>query len=82
MNEIGLRHYRSKKNQTDSVKSVPVVHQRYLTAFIYPMSQIRPFLSRKGHTADEVEKMLQAWTKSLVLQVALWNYPYVKDGNW
>src|SRR5207245_2301870 len=80
--EIGLRHHRNKKNRIDNVDSVPFVHQRYLTAFIYPMSQIRPFLSRKGQTADKVEKMLQAWTKSLVLQVALWSYPYVTDGDW
>jgi hypothetical protein len=80
--EIGLRHHRSKKNKTDKVESVPVVHQRYLTALIYPMSRIRPFLERGGHGPDEVDKMQQAWTKSLILQVALWSQPYVREGDW
>ncbi len=81
--EIGLRHHRSKKNQTDGVQSVPNVSFRYMVAFIYPITAtIRPFLARKGHSAEEVDKMHQAWFKSVVLQVALWSYPYVKEGDW
>jgi hypothetical protein len=80
--EIGLRHHRTKKNKTDSVNSVPNVSYRYMVAFIYPITAtIRPFLARKGHSPEEVEKMHQAWFKSVVLQVALWSYPYVKDGD-
>lgn len=80
--EIGLRHHRTKKNQTDNVPSVPVVHLRYLIALIWPMTAIRPFLTRKGHSSEEVDKMHQSWTKSLILQVALWSYPYVEEGSW
>ncbi|MDQ7848679.1 MAG: protoglobin domain-containing protein [Armatimonadota bacterium] len=81
--EIGLRHHRSKKNQTDRVQSVPNIAHRYLVAFIYPITAtIKPFLAKKGHSADEVEKMHQAWFKSLVMQVALWSYPYVREGDW
>ncbi len=81
--EIGLRHHRSKKNQTDNVQSVPNISHRYMTAFIYPITAtIKPFLAKKGHSAEEVDKMHQAWTKSVVLQVALWSYPYVKTGDW
>jgi len=81
--EIGLRHHRTKKNRTDGVESVPFVHHRYLVAFIYPITAtIRPFLARKGHPAEEVEKMHQAWFKAVVLQVALWSYPYVREGEW
>lgn len=81
--EIGLRHHSSKKNQTDGVSSVPLVHHRYLVAFIYPISAtIKPFLAKKGHAPEEVDKMHQAWMKSVVLQVALWSYPYVKEGEW
>ena len=81
--EIGLRHHRSKKNQTDGVSSVPHVNFRYMVAFIYPISAtIKPFLAKKGHSPEEVEKMHQAWTKSVVLQVALWSYPYVREGEW
>lgn len=80
--EIGLRHHRTKKNQTDKVESVPHIPLRYIIAFIYPITAtIKPFLAKKGNSAQEVEKMHQAWTKAVVLQVALWSYPYVKAGD-
>lgn len=80
--EIGLRHHRTKKNQTDQANAVPNIALRYLTAFIYPITAtMKPFLAKKGHSADEVEGMHQAWFKSVVLQVALWSAPYVKDGD-
>lgn len=80
--EIGLRHHRSKKNQTDSVQSVSNISHRYLVAFIYPITAtIKPFLAKKGHSREEVENMHAAWFKSLVLQVALWSYPYVREGD-
>jgi len=81
--EIGLRHHRSKKNQTDGVQAVPNVAHRYMVAFIYPITAtIKSFLAKKGHSADEVEKMHQAWFKSVTMQVALWSAPYVKEGDW
>jgi hypothetical protein len=80
--QIGLRHHRSKKNQTDGVQSVPNIGARYLVAFIYPITAtIKDFLAKKGHSAEEVERMHQAWFKSVVLQVALWLQPYVKEGD-
>jgi hypothetical protein len=80
--EIGLRHHRTKKNKTDNVRSVPIVPLRYLIAFIYPITAtIKPFLAKKGHRPEEVDKMHQAWFKSVTLQVALWSYPYAKDGD-
>lgn len=80
--EIGLRHHRTKKNQTDGVRSVPHIPLRYLIAFIYPITAtIKPFLAKKGHSPDDVDKMHQAWFKSVTLQVALWSYPYAKDGD-
>ncbi|QBQ55625.1 protoglobin domain-containing protein [Nitrosococcus wardiae] len=81
--EIGLRHYRTKKNQTDGVQSVPIINYRYLITFIYPITAtIKPFLEKKGHRADEVEKMHQAWFKSLVLQVTLWTNPYLRPEDY
>ena len=81
--EIGLRHHRTKKNETDKVKSVPNIDFRYLVAFIYPITAtIRPFLEKKGHSPEVVEKMHQAWFKSVVMQVALWGFPYVIDGDY
>ncbi len=80
--EIGLRHHRTKKNQTDNVQSVSNIGFRYMVAFIYPITAtIKPFLKKKGHSAEEVEKMHQAWFKSVVLNVALWSQPFVRDGD-
>jgi len=78
--EVGLRHHRAKKNATDGVRSVPHIPLRYLIAFIYPITAtIRDFLARKGHAQEDVEKMHQAWFKSVVLQVALWSVPYAGE---
>jgi hypothetical protein len=80
--EIALRHYRTKKGKTDAVQTVPIVPLRYLIAFIYPITAtIKDFLGKKGHSAAEVERMYQAWFKSVVLQVALWSYPYAREGD-
>lgn len=80
--EIGLRHHRTKKNQTDGVESTPLIHFRYLPAFIYPVSYtLKPFLAAKGHDAETVDRMYQAWQKAVILQVILWSYPYVKEGD-
>jgi len=80
--EIALRHHRSKKNVTDGVQSIPNIDFRYLITFIYPItSTIKYFLAKKGRHADEVEKMHDAWFKSIVLQITLWSYPYVKEGD-
>ncbi len=75
--EIALRHTSAKKNQTDGVNSTPYVPLRDIIAFIAVMNQtVKPFLSAKGHTAAEVEKMHLAWSKSLQMQVAIWAQPY------
>lgn len=80
--EIGLRHHRVKKNQTDGAKAVAHIHHRYLVAFIYPITAtMKPFLAKKGHSADEVDKMHQAWFKTVVMQVALWSAPYVSQAD-
>ena len=79
--EIALRHHSAKKNRTDGVQSVPLIHMRYLVAFVYPITAtIEPFLRNKGHSDEDVEKMHQAWFKSVVMQVALWCEPYVAAG--
>jgi hypothetical protein len=80
--EIGRRHHRTAKNKTDGARSVDNISFRYLPAFIYPITAtLKPFLAKKGHSAAEVEAMHQAWVKSVILQVTLWSYPYVKDGD-
>jgi protoglobin len=53
-----------------------------MIAFIYPITAtIKSFLANKGHEPEEVEKMFQAWFKSVVLQVTLWSYPYAREGD-
>jgi Protoglobin len=80
--EIGLRHHRMKKNRTDGAPSTDIVPFRDLFLLIYPVTfTLKPFLAKKGHSAEEVEKMYAAWVKSCLLQVTLWSYPYVKDGD-
>lgn len=80
--EIALRHHSTRKNQTDQVNAPPIVPLRYMIAFIYPITAtIRGFLAKKGHPAEEVEKMHQAWFKSIVLQVVLWSRPYAREGE-
>lgn len=80
--EIGRRHHRPHKNQTDGVKSVDHIHYRYIIAFVIPLSvTMKPFLAKKGHSAAEVETMHAAWTKAVVLTALLWTYPYVTAGS-
>jgi hypothetical protein len=78
--EIGLRHTRAKKNQTDGVDSVPEIALRYLVAFIFPITAtMRSFLASKGHSPEDVDGMHTAWFKAVVLHVCLWSQPYAAD---
>lgn len=72
-----MRHTPAKKNKTDKVSSASAhIPLRYQIAFIYPITAtIKPFLSKKGHRAGEVDKMHQAWFKAVVWQVSLWTVP-------
>jgi hypothetical protein len=80
--EIALRHHRTKKNVTDGVASTDVVPFRYLFALIFPVTfTLKPFLAKGGRSPQDVEKMYAAWVKSCLLQITLWSYPYVKDGD-
>jgi hypothetical protein len=80
--EIGLRHHRTKKNVTDGAASSAIVPFRNLFALVFPVTfTLRPFLAKKGHSAEDVDRMHAAWVKSCLLQVALWSHAYVKDGD-
>ncbi|MFN3841559.1 MAG: protoglobin domain-containing protein, partial [Cyclobacteriaceae bacterium] len=79
---IALRHHSTKKNKTDNVQSVPIIHYRYMVAFIFPITAtIKSFLSKKGHDPDTVEKMHTAWFKAVTLTVILWTYPYINKNE-
>lgn len=80
--EIALRHNKAKKNKTDGVSSVEQIHYRYVPALTIPVTTtLKPFLAKKGHSSEDVEKMHAAWVKSVLLQTILWAHPYVKDGQ-
>ena len=76
--EIALRHHSIKKNQTDGAVAAPIIHLRYLVAFIVPITAtMKGFLAANGHDAYTVEAMHAAWFKAVTLTVLLWCHPYV-----
>jgi hypothetical protein len=80
--EIGLRHTRMGKNRTDGVQAADHIPLRYVLALLVPITTtLKPFLADGGATPEEVEAMHQAWVKAVLLQVILWSYPYVRDGD-
>jgi Protoglobin len=80
--EIGLRHYSTKKNKTDNATAVPIVNYRYIPALTVPVTTtLKPFLAKNGAGAEDVEKMYNAWVKSVLMQAILWGQPYMKKGE-
>jgi len=81
--EIGLRHTRAKKNRTDGVESAPHIPLRYLLSFTAViMTTTKPFLTARGHTVAEVDRMYDAWCKAVMLHVTLWAEPYASPEDW
>ena len=77
--EMALRHTSVKKNKTDNVQSAPTIHLRHIIAFTAVLDDpniLKPFLAVAKHNASDIDKMHQAWSKSLWLQIALWSEPY------
>lgn len=80
--EIGLRHHRKAKNKTDDAKAVKHIPARYVIALTYPVTAtLKPFLENSNYSANEVNAMHQAWTKSVLMQTILWTQPYFKKGD-
>jgi len=80
--EVGLRHHRTKKNKTDNAHTTGHIRARDLIAFSAAIvAPMRPFLAKKGHSPEEVNRMQEAWWKSMILQVTLWSQPYMKEGD-
>ena len=81
--EIGNRHTPAKKNKTDSANTPPLVPMRYLLAFSGVVSTtIRPFLEESGYSSIEIQHIQDAWTKSMLLHLALWTRSYVAACLW
>lgn len=80
--EIGLRHHRTKKNCTDGAHTTAHIRGRDLIAFAAAtVAPMRPYLEKGGHSAAVVDRMQQAWWKSMILQVTLWSQPYMNPGD-
>ena len=81
--ELGLRHHRLKKNRTDGVDSVPIVHFRHLVGLVHPLtSTLRPFLEESGRPEAEIDAMQEAWRKIVLITAILWSRPYVHDEDY
>jgi hypothetical protein len=81
--EIALRHTSLEKNLTDDACTFPYVPLRYVLAFAAVIvTTVRPFLAQQGHSDADVQGMHDAWTKAVLLQMALWAQPYVNNGEW
>lgn len=80
--EIGRRHHRGGKNTTDGVTAAAHIPMGQLLALAIPIAvTMKPFLAKAGASAEDVEAMHAAWTKSVWLQAILWARPYAKDGD-
>ncbi len=81
--EIGQRHTPAKKNQADRADTASLVPLRYLIAFSAIVSTtVRPLLEESGYSSSEVQQIQDAWTKSMLLHLALWTRPYVAACLW
>jgi len=80
--EIGRRHHRVHKNDTDGANAPAHIPLRYVLALAYPISAtVEPFLGKKTDDAEAVKAMMAAWTKAVLLQAILWSQPYVQAGD-
>ena len=80
--EIGRRHHRTAKNKTDGVTAAAHIPMRHVLALAIPISlTMKPFLAKKGASAEEVDAMHAAWTKAVLLQAILWSRPYAREGD-
>ncbi len=56
---------------------------RYLNLLVYPLTAtVRPFLAGGGHDGGDIERMHQAWMKSMILQATLLGRGYVPEERW
>ncbi len=81
--EIGLRHNRAKKNLTDHADSVDHIPLRYLLAFTAVIiTTARTYLTDPRHSAEQIDDMHAAFTKSVMLHVTVWTRAYTSATQW
>jgi hypothetical protein len=72
-----------KKNQTDGAHTPPLVPLRYVLAFVTTVTtESRRFFVEAGISGEELQKLEDAWAKTVHLHVTLWARPYLKEGLW
>ena len=82
--EIGLRHTPAKKNRTDGGHTSALVPQRYLIGFsAVVITSVRNFLAVSMKSpAVMLHQMQSAWTRAVLLNIALWSRAYTAAGLW
>lgn len=81
--EVGLRHHRLKKNETDGVEAAAHIPFRHLVALHYPITTtLKPFLAKGDHSQADIDGMYEAWRKAVLLTTILWSQPYVAPGDY
>ena len=79
--EIGLRHQRSKKNKTDHGHTLGYSRPRSDRVLRLDRRPHEAVSGKEGHPPEVVNRMYDAWWKSMILQATLWAQPYIKDGD-
>lgn len=81
--EIGQRHTPAKKNQTDGGHTAPVVPLRFTIGFsAVVITSVRSFLSDGRRSEEEIGKIQGAWTRAVLLSIALWARAYSAPDLW
>jgi len=81
--EIGKRHTPLRKNRTDEAQTPDLVPLRYTVAFTAVVTtNIRGFVADTSPAPKEVTRFQEAWSRAVMLHLALWTGAYTKDGLW
>lgn len=81
--EIGRRLHRAGKNQTDDVRAAEHVPFRYLAPMSVSMLEtLRTWFEKDGATVPEIDRMVTAWDKMVLVQITLWSYQYVGEADY
>lgn len=57
----------------------PLLH--FVQGVCHIINSYLAYLASKGHPAEVVNRMYDAWWKAVILQVTLWSQPYIRDGD-
>lgn len=77
-----LGRFRDLERLSRQTAAGAVAFRQEVPALFYPIiATLKPFLEKSGASREDVDGMHQAWTKSVLLQVILWSYPYVREGD-